>query len=146
MPAFKGLGPNYSSVGRRVARNRFSARDDEVEGRQEHVHLGPRLVDAVEAALHVGIAPRDMVAVVGELLARGQARGLADNLVALDHLPVPPAVVDDPFASQQGDGAVRGVPDGDIVDERVGLVLRQAHPPVVVHKLVQPGRQAGEFK
>ena len=42
-----------------------------------------------------------MVTVVGELLAGGEAGGLADNLVALDDKLAAVRVLDDPLAAQQ---------------------------------------------
>eukprot|EP01035_Chromulina_nebulosa_P039985 gene39986-54063_t len=50
------------------------------------------------------------------------ARGLADDLVALDHEPGAVRVEHDPFATEERDRALRGIADGDEVDERVRFV------------------------
>src|SRR5271165_1049438 len=118
---------------------------EQVEGRKEHVHLRPGFVDAVEAPLDAGVFAGDVVAVVGELLAGGQARGLAHDLVALDHLAGAVAGFDHPLAPEQRDGLVRGVADRDVVDERVRLVLGKARAAVVVDQLVQASGEAGDF-
>lgn len=101
------------------------------------------LIDAVETAGGAGIDAGDMIAIVREMLAGGEAWSFANDLVALDDQVRAVGVVDHPFAAKQRDGAIRRVFDGDKIDERVWLVLRQAHAAVVINELIETGGEAG---
>ena len=118
-------------------------RDDHLELGQEHVHGLAGLVAAVEAAVGDGGLASGVVAVVGEDLAGLEARGLADDALALDDEAGAVGVLDDPFAAEEGDDAVGLVGDGDEIDKSVRLVWRQAFTAVVVNKFVQSGGETG---
>ena len=105
----------------------------------------PVVRDPVKTSVDHRIAARDVVAVVGKLLARRQSGSLTHNFVALDHQASAIAVHHDPFAPEQGDRVVRRVVDCDEVDKSVGLVRRQRDAPVVVTQFVEGSRQAGQF-
>ena len=87
----------------------------------------------------------DVVAVVGKPLAGREARGLADDFVALDDEARAIGVQHDPLAAEQRDSVVRGVVDRDKIDERVRLVRRQARAAVVIAQFVEARGEAGEF-
>ena len=103
------------------------------------------VVDAVKAPVRRRIESGNMIAIVRELLSRGEMRRLADNLVAFDHEPRAVAVHHHPFAPEEGDRSIRGVVNGDEINKRVRLVGRQASAAVMVAQLVEASRKAGEF-
>lgn len=90
------------------------------------------IVHPVKTTAHGRICAGHVIAIVGELLARLNSRGLANNFVALNHEVAAVWVGEDPFATEEGDRAVGPVVDGDEVDESVRLVRRQAAATVVV--------------
>ena len=103
------------------------------------------VIHAVETAAHLGIAIRDMVAIVGKLFAGREARRFADDFVAFDDQAAAVAVDHDPFSAEEPDGAVGFVLDRDEINEGVRLVRRQAGAAVVVNQLVELGGEAGQF-
>jgi hypothetical protein len=103
------------------------------------------IVDSVKTTVGNRIHPSDMVAVIREGFSRGQARGLSDDPVALDHEPGAIAVLDHPLATKECDSAIRAVLDQNVVNESVGLVRRQAKASVVVAQSLQASREAGKF-
>jgi len=131
---------------RRPTETLFSiARDPHRKFRQNHVDFRSVFVDAMKTPAGNSIGSRDVIAVVGELLAGSKARGLTDDLIALEHEAATVIVLDHPFASEQGHGVVGAVMNCHEVDERVRFVGGQAAATVMVAELVETGRQAGEF-
>ena len=100
------------------------------------------IVDAMETAVSARVVAGHVIAVIGKLLARREARGFADDLVALDHEAAAVGMEDHPFAPEERDGVVRRVVDRDEIDERVGLVRRQARAAVVIAEFVEAGGEA----
>ena len=82
--------------------------------------LVAEFVDAVKAAVGARINAGDVITIVGKLLPGGEARGFTDDLVALDDEAGAVGMDDDPFAPEEGDCVVRGVLDGDEINEGVG--------------------------
>ena len=121
------------------------ARHRHVERRQRHVNLLAVVIHAVETAAHLGIAIRDMVAVVGKLLAGREARRFADDFVAFDDQAAAVAVDHDPFAAQEPDGAIGFVFDRDEINEGVRVIRWQAGATVVINQLVELCGEAGQF-
>jgi len=93
----------------------------------------------VKRAVGRGVAAGHMVAVVGELLARGKAGGLTDDLVAFDDQMTAIGVIHHPFAPEQRDGVLGGVEDRDEVNKGVRLVRWQRGSTVVVVEFVEAG-------
>ena len=110
------------------------------------MHHPTEIIDAVKTALRAGRFGGDVVAVVGKLFARGQAWGFTDNFVALNDQLAAVGVGDDPFATQQGNGVLGAVMNGNKINKGVRLVGRQALASVVVNELVEAGGQAGKCK
>ena len=100
----ENAGENENQFPLRRALNRGSGTGiGHVERRQQDMDLAGRVRRRrgncrARAASQSG----HMVAVVGKLLAGGEARGLADDLVALDHEAGAVGVLDDPFAARAG--------------------------------------------
>jgi hypothetical protein len=90
-------------------------------------------------------AAGDVVAIVGKMLAGGQAGSIANDFIAFDHQLLAVRLKDHPFASEQRDGTVRLIFDGDEVDERVRRSLGQAFAAMMVDKPVQMSREARDF-
>ncbi len=109
------------------------------------MHLSPEIVHPVETAVGDRIDCGDMVAVVRKTFTRGERGGFADDTVAFEHHACSITVLHHPLSPEQGDGSIRMVLDGDEVDERVRLVLRQVHAAVLVAQAVEAGREAGNF-
>ncbi len=86
------------------------------------MNFAAELIDAMEGTGRPGGGAGDVVAVVGKLLARGEARGLADDFLALDDQTGTVEVFDHPFATKQGERVCRAVVDRDKIDESVGLI------------------------
>ena len=105
----------------------------------------PQLVHAVEAAVRIGINPRDVIAVVGKLFAGSEAGRLADNLVALNHQLRAIGVQHHPFPAEERNRPVGAIANRDKVYERMGLVHRQADAAMMVAQLVEAGGQPGNF-
>ncbi len=103
------------------------------------------VIHAMETAAHLGIAIRDMVAIVGKLLAGCEARCFADDFVALDDQAAAIGMDHDPFAAEQPDGAIRFVFDRDEINKRMRFVGRQAGAAVVINQLVEQCGEAGQF-
>ncbi len=89
-------------------------------------------------------AAGEVVAVVRELLARGQGGGLADDAVAFEDLDLAVRRADDPFPAQQLDRLLGEVADGEEVDEGVRGFRGEVRIPVVGH-LVDGDPEAWEF-
>ena len=121
------------------------ARHGHVKGWQRHVDFLPVVIHPVKTAAHLGIAMRDMVAVVGELFAGGEARGFTDDFVAFDDEAAAVAVDHDPFAAQEPDGALGFVPDRDEINEGMRFIRWQAGAAVVINQLVEVCGEAGQF-
>lgn len=94
-------------------------------------------IDPVKTAKRPCVHPRDVVAVIGKLLARAETRRFTDDFVALNYELTSVPVLQHPFASQQRDHAIRPIADGDEIDERMRFVLRQTFAAVMVHELVE---------
>ena len=99
----------------------------------------------MKAAENLGIAIRDMVAVVGKLLAGGEARRFADDFIAFYDQTAAIGIDHDPFAAEKPDGAVGFVSNGDEINERVGFIRRQAGPTMVINQFIKVCGQAGKF-
>ncbi len=100
---------------------------------------GTGFVHAVKAAVDLGVLAGQMVAVVAEGLAGNEPRGLADDLVALDHRAPPVLVLKHPLAAEEGDNMRRAILDGDVVDEGMAPIRRGAASTVVIDNFVQVG-------
>ena len=107
--------------------------------------LASKFVDPVKRPARRRIAAGHVITVIGKVLARCEARGFAHDLVALDDELAPIGMFDDPFPSEECDGVLRAVADGDEVDERMRLVGRKRRTTVVVGELVKSGGEAREF-
>ena len=103
-----------------------------------------KFIHAMEAAVDAGIDAGDMVAVVGELFPRRELRGLAHNSFTFDHELGAVGMLH-PLASQQSDGAIGGIVDGDEVDKGMGFIRRKTGTAMVVAELVEAGGEAGQF-
>ena len=102
-------------------------------------------VDAVKATLSSRVGAGDVIAVIGKLLARGEPRSFADDLVTFDHELAAIGMHDYPFAPEEGDHAVRAVLNRDEVNESVRFVRRKRRAAVVVGEFVEAGGQTGDF-
>ena len=103
-------------------------------------------IHAMEGALHAGVAGGDVIAVVRKMLAGRQARRFADDFFTFDDQPAAVFVENHPFSAQEGDRAVRLVPDRDEVNERMRLPFRQTGSAVMVDQPVQMSREAWYFE
>ncbi len=117
---------------------------DHFKGRQDHMDAAAEIVHAVKTPAGARVATGDVVAVVGKLFAGGEARGLADDLVAFDYELVAVVVLHDPFAAEEGHGVLGAVVQRHEIDERMRLVRRQRLAPVVIDEFVEAGGKAGE--
>jgi hypothetical protein len=108
------------------------------------MHMAAEIIDTVKTALGASRPGGHMVAVVGKLLSRGEARGFAHYLVTFDHELAAVFMGDDPFATEQRDGVFGAVVNRDEINKRVRLVRRQALAPVMIHELVEAGGEAGK--
>jgi len=124
---------------------RRALRDGHVEGRQHDVHLVPEFVDPMVTAVGSRIDGCHVVAIVGKLLAGGEAGGFADDFVGFDHELFAVAMLDDPFAAEQRDNTIGGVANRDEIDEGMRFVRRQSHAAMVVHEFVEMSGQAFEW-
>ena len=79
----------------------------------------PLFVDSEEASVGDGVLTGDVVTIVGKAFAGGQPGRLADDALAFNHEVCAVCVFNDPFAAEQGDDAIGGVGDRDVVNERV---------------------------
>ncbi len=104
-----------------------------------------RLAFAVAAHLESEILIIDEVlAVVGELAAGRDGRGLADDAIAFEYQHFPVVVGHDPLAPLDRHGHVAAVVDRDEVDEGVGMAaLLGGEPPV--QQPINGHAQTGEF-
>lgn len=96
----------------------------------------------MKAAMHMGVLPGKMIAVVAEGLAGNQPGGLADDLVAFDHRAAPVLVLKDPFAAEQSDCVRGSILDRDVVDEGVTPLRRGTASSVVIDEFVQVGGES----
>ena len=78
--------------------------------------------DCKEGAFRHAVGSDDVVTIVRKVLARFEARELADDTVSLHHEAFPGGFGDDPFPRFDGDGGVGFVRDGDEVDEGIGPI------------------------
>ena len=101
------------------------------------MHFIAQLIDPMKTAVRGGIGARDVVAVVGKLFSRSQLWRFAHDAVAFDHQARAVGVLDDPFPTQQGDGAVGAVPDGNEINEGMRLVRRETRAAVMVAEFVE---------
>lgn len=101
------------------------------------MHLIAEFVDAVKTAVSRRIGARHMIAVVGELFARRQLRRFAHDPIAFDHQARAVGVLDDPFPTQQGDGAIGAVPDGDEINKGMRLVRRETGAAMMIAEFVE---------
>ena len=104
--------------------------------------LVTKFIDAVKTPVDAGINAGHVITVVGKLLAGCETRGFADDFVALNDQLFAVVVLNHPFSSEQCDNAIGTVEDRYEIDERMGFVRRQCHPPVMVHKFVETSGQA----
>ena len=74
--------------------------DDQLKSGQNDVYPAAKIVDPMKAALRAGRFGGDVVTVVRKLFAGGQARGFADDFVALDDLLAAVGMRDYPFAPE----------------------------------------------
>ena len=86
----------------------------------------------------------EVIAVIGEGFARRDARGLADDAVALDDLDRAIGGTDDPFAAEEPDGGLGKIGNGQKVHEGVGGLGRKIGVTVVDH-LVDGDPEAWKF-
>lgn len=75
-------------------------RDGHRKGRKQYVNFLPLLIDSVKTSVRHGIAPGNMIAVVGKLFAGREPRCFTDNLVSFDHQLTAVRMSDDPFTSE----------------------------------------------
>ena len=98
-----------------------------------------QIVHPVKTPVGARVAAGDVVAVVGELLAGSEARGLAHDLVALDHELVAVLVLHDPFAAEERHGVLGAVVEGHEINKRMWLVGGQRFASVMVDEFVEAG-------
>ena len=100
----------------------------------------------METAVGLGVDARDVVAIVGKLLAGGESRSLTNDLISFDHEARAIGVNYDPLAAEQGDNPFGVVLNRDKVDKGVGFIGRETCSSMVIVEFVEPGAQAGQFE
>lgn len=101
------------------------------------MHFISQFVDPVKTAVGGRIGASHMIAVVGKLFSRSQLWRFAHDPIAFDHQPGAVGVLDDPFPTQQGDGAVGAIADGNEINEGMRLVRRKTGAAMVVAEFVE---------
>lgn len=104
---------------------------------------GAEFIDAMKDALRPRPAAGYVITIVREMLSRGKARGVADDLFAFDDQLFSIGLNNHPFAAKERDGAVRLVLDGDEVDKSMRCSHRKALSAMMVDEPVQMCREAG---
>ncbi len=104
-----------------------------------------QFVDPMKTAMGGGISSRHMVTVVGKLFTRSQLWGLAHDPIALNHESRAIGMLDDPLPTQQGDGAVGAIADGNKINEGMRLVGRETRAAVMVAEFIEGRLEARQF-
>lgn len=128
-----------------MGRRRLVARQLQGKRRELHLDAGAVFVDPEETTVGDGILPGDVVTIVGKALAGGQPGRLTDDALAFDDEVGAVGMHDHPFAAEQGDHAIGGVRNGDVINERVGFARRKVGAAKMMAKLIEVGREALDF-